>query len=143
MAETFDLEAVVQRFRDTNQQLDELAAIATRLQDSAGAFDSAKAHAERLIGSAIDETKLGISEVVEASSKALETSQRALRDSASNLVRLIDQLKDASRELADTADAFRKADPESLLRETLRSRTEMRVAILASSLAALLGLIAL
>lgn len=143
MAESLDLAAVVQRFRDTTQQLNELVATATLLKDSAGAFENAKTHAEQLIRSSIGETKSEIAVVVEASSQALETSQRALRDSASNLIRLIDQLKDASRELADTADAFRKADPEALLRETHRNRAEIRIAIAASGGATLLGLVAL
>lgn len=142
MTEPLNLEDVVARFRDTNQQLEELVAVATQVRKSAEAFETANAHAEKLIGSSIKETKSHVADVVEASSKALETSQRALRDAASNLIRLIDQLKDASRELADTADAFRKADPEDLLRQVLRSRTEVRVAIAASSIAALLGLVA-
>jgi len=138
-----DLASIVQSFRDTNSRLSQLADAAQLLTESSAAFETASTHAAELIRSSIVDTQSELAKVIAASSDTLETSQRALRDTASSLTRLTDQLKDASRELADVADAFRKTEPEALMRETLRSRLEVRVAIAIAALGVVLGVLTL
>lgn len=141
MAEQTELTTIIQRFRDTTKQLEELAEAARLLSSSAEAFDNAKTHAEDLIQSSVDQTRLDMQNIVSASSDAMDTSQRALRDTTSNVTRLTEQLRDASRELADIADAFRSIEPEALKRETLRNRLEIRLAIAVSAIAMAVGVI--
>jgi chromosome segregation ATPase len=121
-----DLASIVQSFRDTNSRLSQLADAAQLLTESSAAFETASTHAAELIRSSIVDTQSELAKVIAASSDTLETSQRALRDTASSLTRLTDQLKDASRELADVADAFRKTEPEALLRAPLAAHAEHR-----------------
>lgn len=134
MTDSADLGAVVERFRDTTKRLTELADSARLLSESSTAFKTAKAHAAELIQSSIGDTRAEVAKFAEAASGTLDTSQRALRDTASNLNRLTEQIKDTSRELADIADAFRKTEPEALMRETLRNRLEVRIAIALAAL---------
>jgi methyl-accepting chemotaxis protein len=143
MTDSQDLGEVVERFRDTTRRLTELADSARLLSESSTAFDTAKTHAAELIQSSIGDTRAEVAKFTEAASETLETSQRALRDTASSLTRLTEQIKDASRELADVADAFRKTEPEALMRETLRSRLEVRVAIAIAALSVVLGVLTL
>ena len=142
MAEPTELTTIIQRFRDTTKQLEELADAARLLSDSADAFDNAKTHAEDLIQSSVDETRSEITKLVTVSTDAMDASQRSLRDSTSNVTRLTEQLRDASRELADIADAFRSMKPEVLKRETLRNRLEIRIAIAVSVTALIFSVVA-
>lgn len=142
MAEPTELTTIIQRFRDTTKQLEELADAARLLSDSADAFDNAKTHAEDLIQSSVDETRSEIAKLVTVSTDAMDASQRSLRDSTSNVTRLTEQLRDASRELADVADAFRSMKPEVLKRETLRNRLEIRIAIAVSVAALIFSVVA-
>lgn len=143
MADSQDLGVVVERFRDTTKRLTELADSARLLSESSNAFDVAKAHAAELIESSIGDTRTEVAKFTEAATETLETSQRALRDTASNLSRLTEQVKDASRELADIADAFRKTEPEALMRETLRNRLEVRIVIALGVLGLVISIMAL
>jgi uncharacterized phage infection (PIP) family protein YhgE len=143
MTDSPDLESIVANFRDTNLRLQRLADAAQQLSDAEAAFETAKVHAGDLIRSSVAETQQQLTEMVAASDRALDSSQRALRDTTSGLTQLIDQVRDVCRELGDLADAFRKTDPERAIRETLRNRLEIRIAIAAGGVGAALSIVAL
>ena len=143
MADSPDLESIVASFRDTSKRLEQLADAAQQLSEAEASFETAKTHAGELIRSSVAETKQQLADVISTAEKALDSSQRALRDTRSSLDQLIDQVRDVCRELGDLADAFRKTEPERALQATLRNRVEIRIAIAAGVLGVLLSAIAL
>ena len=143
MSDELQLEAIVASFRDTNRRLAELAEASERLIEAGSAFDSAKNHAGELIRTSVVANKEQLAEVIVSAEATIESSQRALRDTTSELVALINQIRDVSREIGDITDAFRKTKPERMLAETLRNRLEIRIAIGTSALAVILSAIAL
>jgi ElaB/YqjD/DUF883 family membrane-anchored ribosome-binding protein len=143
MSEDLDLETIVASFRDTNRRLADLSAASERLIQAEGAFAKAERHAGELIRTSVVENKEQLAHVIATSEQHLDQSQRALRETSSGLVKLIDQLRDATREIADVTDAFRKTEPERVLAETLRNRFFIRLALLASAAAAALSAISL
>ena len=143
MSEELQLETIVASFRDTNHRLAELAEASERLIAAGSAFDSAKDHAGELIRTSVVANKEQLAEVIASAEANIESSQRALRDTTSGLITLINQVRDVSREIGDITDAFRKTEPERLLTETLRNRIEIRIAIGTSVFAIVLSAIAL
>lgn len=143
MSDELQLEAIVASFRDTNRRLAALAEASERLIEAGSALDSAKDHAGELIRTSVVANKEQLAEVITSAEATIESSQRALRDTTSGLVALINQVRDVSREIGDITDAFRKAKPERILAETLRNRLEIRITIGTSALAVILSAIAL
>lgn len=143
MSDEQQLETIVASFRDTNRRLTELAEASERLIEAGSAFDVAKDHAGELIRTSVVANKEQLAEVIASSQANIESSQRALRDTTSGLITLIDQVRDVSREIGDITDAFRKTKPERVLAEMLRNRIEIRIAIGTSAIAVILSAIAL
>lgn len=134
------------------------ASVETASAEARATYDEAISAARRLVEQSIKDNKVTLQSLIDdlaasaeqqrastlemiasirdTANDALDAGQRDHRDTASRLQAVITSLKDSGRDLADTAAAFRRLDPEvmqqqvDLIRaEASRIKTEGRLAI--------------
>lgn len=167
MAVDPELDAVIEQFTSTEEALRHIAQSAEQLRKSSAALDDARnnlakadsAHAETVestraaFAATLEEVRTRLAESLEMaegqmaqttmdSRQRLEEAERHVRDTASAIYELTVQLRDAARDLGDTAVAFRELRPGELKEAFEMVKQQQRIATIAAWCAAAFGAIA-